>query len=215
MDFTISCDTIARLAPIAQHQTIGEPRDYLSAIYIERVKNSVFVVSTNRYTAAIEHIPNTIAAGDGWMLLKLHDKLIEQCKTEAAFNSRLHIVYVPEMYFATAKTDFGYVCADNIAYQPAPIMNEKFTDVRREFEMWRMWAPGKLAKASHGAFELNAQQIAHIAQAAPSGKILFPEFIDCRDGVLVRDSVSENWCGLFMARGEKVFKGINYPEWLK
>ena len=215
MEFIVPCDVIARFAPLARSQKASETRDYLSTIYIERTNNKTFVVATNVKTAAIEYLKDAPKGEDGYILLQLHEPLIKACDNEAAYNSRLHIVYIPEIKFATAKTDFGYVCTDNISHPLAPITTQKFDDVRREWVTWRQWAPLYIPKQTYGALDMSAIELYGLARASPSGRLLFPLHIDRRMSVLVRDSESDDWCGLFMPDTGTENKGVELPVWMK
>lgn len=215
MDFTIPCDTIARLSGVAKRQAVNETRDYLRCLYIERINNRTMIIATNVKTAAIERLAAHPAGDDAWLLIELPDALVAQCITEAGYGSDLTVIHVPEMNFATAKTTFGYVHGENIAHQLKPLVKEGYSDIRREWRGWRNWAPDKIPTETFHALDMDAMQIASLAAAAPSGRLFFPLYIDRRMPVLVRDGINEDWCGLFMPDSGEPQKGIKFPAWLK
>lgn len=210
MDFIIPCETFARLANLVKDFGANEPRQYLKSVYIEHIDGNAFAVATNSKIAAIEFL-GKVAFGNGSVNVVADPALIQQCKTEAPFNSALTVSVNEVLKFATAKTALGYSYPGNAA-----LITE-----RTEFHDWRNWTPDKPVAKSKGAMFWNTENIALLGSSSPSGRLLFPEFIDATKPVVIRDITDENWFGLFMpnrlADGEVItyMEGAKLPEWFK
>ena len=210
MDFAISCDIFVRLANLVKDFN-PEPADtILKSVYIEHKDGNAFAVATNRKIAAIEFL-GKVEWGSGSVNITVDPALVAQCKTEAAFNSVLTVTFNDVLRFGAAKTTLGYAYPGNavIAAENSP------------FHRWRDWTPDKPVTKSKGAMFWNAEEIAKLGASSPSGRILFPEFIDATKPVVVRDITDENWFRLFMpnrlAGGEIITytEGAQLPEGFK
>jgi len=210
MDFAISCETFARLANVVKDFGTNEPRQYLKSVYIEHKAGNAFAIATNSKIAAIEFL-GQVAIGDGSVNVVADPVLIQQCRTEGQFNGVLTVSVNEVLKFATAKTALGFTYPGNAAI---------ITD-RTEFHDWRTWTPDKPVSKSKGAMFWNTENIALLGASSPSGRLLFPEFVDATKPVVIRDITDENWFGLFMpnrlAEGEVItyMEGAKLPEWFK
>lgn len=204
MEIKLPCETYVRLSKIAAIA----PDDFKS-IYIERKNGITVAIATNRYIAAIERLPD--ANEDGSVLLLFDPVLLTQCEAETQFNGNLEIVVNSMLQFASAKTSFGFSYPGNVS----------LPDVSPEWERWRNWLPDAPAAASVGGMFWGENNIAALSSSAPSGKVVFPQFIDCSKPVIIRDHIDEKWLGLFMPlvhtdEGKTVqCDGATLPGWLK
>jgi hypothetical protein len=210
MDFTISCEIFARLANVVKDIPATETRAHLKSVYVEHKNGNAFAVVSNSKFAAIEHL-GKVEGGDGSIHIAADAALIQQCQTEAPFNSVLAVGYNDMLKFATAKTTLGYCYPGNAAITAdgSPLVE------------WRKWAPEKPVKATKGAMFWNTENIIAIGKSSPSGRVLFPEFIDATKPVVIRDVTDDNWLGIFMpnraVEGETITysEGAKLPEWFK
>ncbi len=80
---------------------------------------------------------------------------------------------------------------------------------------WRDWLPQEMATENHGAMQWDASFVALLAQSSPSGIVRFPAFIDNRQPVLICDSETDTWIGLFMPKGVDDVMPSEIPGWAK
>lgn len=210
MEFAISCDIFARLTNVVRNFDANETRHYLKSVYIEHVDGNAFAVATNSKIAAIEFL-GKCDFGNGSVNVVVDPVLIQQCRTEAAFSSVLTVSFNEVLQFGTAKTTLGYCYPGNAAVVAAGNALPK----------WREWTPDKPVTKSKGAMFWNAENIAALGASSPSGRVLFPEFIDATKPVVIRDITDPNWFGLFMPNrnvdGEVITytEGAKLPDWFK
>jgi hypothetical protein len=212
MEFAISCDIFARLANVVRNFDANETREYLKSVYIEHHLGNAFAVATNSKIAAIEFL-GPVAFEQGSVNIVADPILIQQCRTEAAFGSVLSVSFNEVLQFGTAKTTLGYSYPGNAVIIPR----------HPDFKKWRNWTPDKPVTQSKGAMFWNTETIAALGASSPSGRLLFPEFIDADKPVVVRDITDDNWFGLFMGRERKTddgetityTEGAKLPEWFK
>lgn len=210
MDVSISCEIFARLTNVIANFDANETRQYLKSVYVEHHLGNAFAVATNGKIAAIEFLGKR-EFEQASVNIVADPVLIQQCRTEAAFNSVLSVNFNEVLQFGSAKTTLGYCYPGNAVIAPR----------NPEFSQWRNWAPDKPVKASKGAMFWNTEQIAALGASSPSGRLLFPEFIDATKPIVVRDIIDENWFGLFMpnrmVENETItyMEGAKLPEWFK
>lgn len=212
MNFSIPCETFARLANVVKWFPPNETRDWLRCVYIEHRNNEAFAVASNAKIAAIEYLGET-SGPDGSVKVTIDPALITQCETEAAFKSVLQITTIPELNMASAKTSLGYNYPGTAAL---------FTTEPTHFDTWRKWFPEAMPTAPNGAMYMTAEYIAMLGKSSPSGRLVFPEFIDTRKPVVVRDIDDPNWTGLFLPILTKnsdnspvEYEPATIPDWVK
>ena len=61
------------------------------------------------------------------------------------------------------------------------------------------------------------ERLAVLASTAPSGTIIFPEFIDVDTPVVVNDVHDPNWLGVFISKpeGNDTPDPVTIPSWVK
>lgn len=196
--FDIPCDVYARLASITD--TIyhdGGP--FCKTLRVENGK----VIATNRKVLAIERVDCDI----GTAHILVDPNLVAQCRTEAQFDSILTVTIDHSMRFGTAKTTFGYNYPGNVGY---------WSDGPNELADWKNIVPQTLPTVSDGAMLWDAKIIAALGLSSPTGGLVFPEFINASEPVLIRDVSDDRWCGIFLARPrDTVLGGATIPEWLR
>lgn len=173
----IPCETIVRLSHIMQGWT-DETKPEFRTVRIEDRK----IICTDRKFMVMEHVPSAV----GTHHLVLDDALIEQCRTESQFGGQLELVCLPGM--AMAKSTFGYQTG-NLAYVgPTP-----------EFDRWpEIIASARGDQQTAGVMVWDADDVARIAAASPSGTIEFPRVIDATAlSIVIRDVSTHDWCGFF------------------
>jgi hypothetical protein len=196
-DFTISCDTLVRLS------TVSDPNNDDPAFRCLRIDNGC-AVATNRSFMAIEHVGGPA----GVIHIILDAALINQCRTEAKFDSKLTITVNEMLKFAVAKTTLGYVHPGNCVY---------WSDTPTDFDRWRavtMDAGTTRPKSNGGMFWL-ADKVAALAASSPSGSVVFAEIIDTAFPTLIRDVTDGHWLGVFNPNSFKnSYKAATLPTWM-
>lgn len=212
MQFQIPCSTFVRLANAVN--IIHHPNtEYLRSIYLEYRNGKAIAVASNCKIAAIEYFYAVPPEFDQKTVVTISPKLLEQCKTEAPFESVLTIVANPDLSFTAAKTSLGFNLTDNIM--------QVHPEAMKELSDWRNWFPDRSPdKTDMIALYMNAEDIANLGRSSPSGRLMFPTHYTADQPVIVRDELDEKWCGLFMpsgrnTKGEKfVAKPAQPPEWI-
>lgn len=208
MNFSIKCQTFIRFASICsffEPSTRPDVKEKINTVRLENKNGKCYAIATNEKIAAVEFLHNTDQP-DGYIHLVLDEGLLQQCKTEMMFDSKLHITAVEQLAVASAKTDLGYNFNGNCCYwfDDSPLNN------------WRKWIPKVIPAESTGAMYWNTHQIESLMKSSPSGHVIFPEFINATQPVLVRDIKDPNWFGLFIP--ENITAGARQaelPDWIK
>lgn len=209
MQFQIKCATFVRLASICnffESHISEETKQKCNTLRLEISKGKVFAIATNVKIAAIEWIGNTTEK-DGVAHIILDPAIVNQCKAEAWFDGVLTINTIPEIAIANASTSSGWVYPTNACYwfDETPL------------DKWREWAPEKMATKSSGIMWWNLFYVEALLASAFSGKIVFPEFINTKEPIVLRDRDNPNWVGLFLADPtpyeQRVTEPATLPEW--
>lgn len=208
MNVEISCELYVRLSAIPLLLNPIDDRKYLKSLYIERRNGKLYAVVTNVKIAAIEYLGDETGP-DECTAIAIDHALIDQCKGEIVFNSKLSIVANSLLHYTSIKTTFGYSYPGN-AMVELPEANE--------LANWRNWFPDSIPKKTDGAMYWRAELVHALAIASPTGGLRFPEHIDRTCPVVVRDQESENWVGLFIPRPDGMngppVEAATIPEWL-
>ena len=207
MQFSLTCDSFARLSAICEWMPDGWPQPYLRAMLVERRSNKLIVVVTNVKLAVIEMVNADCPGPDEHCFIAFDSALIAQARAEASFSSTISFVVMRDMHTTIAETLFGYTHPSNVGVFP--------TEDKVETINWRRWLPDELPKVSYGHMQMDCPLLGYLAAAAPSKQIVFPPFIDTRIPALVRDKTDPNWFGLFMPSFDLVDKSpkLRIPTW--
>lgn len=207
MNFSIKCQTFARLANICHFFEPSTRQDIIQKINTLRIENKngkSFAVATNEKIAVAEFL-HTTEQPDGYVHVVLHPELIKQCEIEMQYDSNLHFTVIQEIAVATATTDLGYTFPSNACYwfEDSPLND------------WRNWFPEMQLAESQGAMYWNANHLETLVKSSPSGQIAFPEFINTSNPVLLRDIKSPNWVGVFIPENTvgQITKAAILPDW--
>ena len=207
-DFVIPCDTFVRLTNILH----GMPDDIGDWFKTVRIDNGI-AVATNRKILAAENV-----GGPAGVIHVIADQaLINQCRTEAAFSSTLTITVNEVLKFAVAKTTLGYVHPGNCVLWSVdpPIAGNP---VPNDFDRWRTVVEQckTPAQAPRGGMFWDADMIARLAAASPSGRVVFEEIIDVTGRpTIIRDINEYNWIGVFQPFStEESYQPATLPSWI-
>ncbi len=198
-NFVISCDTLVRLSNVLHNF----PADVDKSWNVVRIDNGLAIATDRRFMA----IENIGGGATGVFHIVPDPALIEQCRTEAKFSSTLTITVNDALRYAVAKTSLGYVHPINVGAWVTPI----------ELNRWRevVMMAKEPAKKSKGAMFWDADGIARLAAASPSGRVVFEQFIDTSRPTLVRDIHDYNWLGLFNPFDHKEsYSPATMPGWM-
>lgn len=192
MNFTISVETYLRLAALPSRFTsksvTEDEKKILRCVRLENKNGNAFAISTNRRIAAVYFLGATDQP-DGAVHVTIDKRLIDQCETEKSFNSQLFVTTIPMLNAVSLKTTLGYVFPETGGF---------FTE-ETPMKLWRTWVPKQEPAASSGAMKWTLSDMFAINASSPSGEIVFPEFIDANQPVIIRDFKVDNWIAMFMA----------------
>lgn len=211
--FTLNCATFVRMASIIEgYEPTEIDRAELMSVAVLFRGGKVFAAASNSKIFAVEFI-GTIDAPDDIVRIIPDAKLVEQCRTETAFNSVLTVETNDMLKFATAKTSLGYNHPTNAALwdcHPGDKI-DYLLNMMRGF---------KTVKKSKNAMHWYADGLRGLFNAAPSGRVLFPEHFDASEAVILRDPVDPNWCGLFLPtirdsdKPSMTMDAATLPDWI-
>ena len=200
-DYVIPCDTVVRLATVLDNFH-DEADDYFRTI---RIDNGLAVAS-NRRIIVVENI----GGPSGVFHMVADPTLIQHCRTEAPFSSKLTVNVNEVLRFAVAKTTLGYVHAANCGFwSPAPTV----------FDDWRkhVMVTKTPAKKSVGGMIWQADVVAQLGSASPSGRVIFEQNIDALNRpTVVRDPTDPDWFAVFHPYLDELsdVPAASLPNWM-
>lgn len=179
-NIVMPCDTLVRLMNVLAEL----PQDVEPAFRCIRLDNGC-AVATDRHFMAIEKVNDF----DGIFYIQPDQALIDQCRTEATFSSNLTITVNEILRYTAVKTGLGYVHPVSVgAWHQSP-----------DFDRWREVVARckEPANENRGGMFWNADGIARLASASPSGSLVFEQHIDTTRPTLIRDVHDFHWLGVF------------------
>ncbi len=198
-DFVIPCDTVVRLSNV-----IHSLPDNIDPVFrCVRFDNGL-AVTTDRSFMAIEKI----ADFTGVFHMTVEPALIEQCRTEAAFNGTLTVTVNDALQYAVAKTSLGYIHPTNVGFYPSGA---------NPFDRWRevVLQSKEPAAALIGGMFWDVDGLTRLATSSPSGRIVFEEKIDTTRPSLIRDINDHSWLGVFKPfTSDKSYQPASLPSWM-
>lgn len=202
MQFAIKCETYVRLNSVLRK--IEPDKEHFRSIYIECKAGNLIAVATNGKILAAELI-GQVAAPDSYMHLSVDPLLVAQATQESPLGGSFHVVFTAMLNHAAIKSTFGFQFAGNGAVFPTNDTVKRWRSIVDKIE-----TPSPMI--------INAESIANLGYASPSGSLVFPETIDGSKPVVVRDLHEPNWFGLFLPtcfdEGKRIKRpGAIYPEW--
>lgn len=194
----IPCEVFNRLSHI-----IDGWHDALDPVYRTVRLDNGMVIATDRKLMVVEHVPQVTGVAH----ITLPDSLIAACVEEAKYGGSVEIAANPMLGYTIAKTTFGHI-TENIHY----------AGDHGEFARWRdvIADARKPLDASAGVMVWNADDIARLGAASPSGCIEFSRYIDATARcTVVRDTTTSEWVGFFMPRVKDGLHhtGATVPGW--
>lgn len=199
----LKCETLVRLSGVCsffEHTTPHDVREKINCVRLENRKGHSFAVSTNQKIAAIEYLGKTQAA-DGVIHVKIVPQIIESLKNEIAFDSMINVTSIPEIGVSSMQSTFGYSATDCCYW---------FEDT--PLNLWREWIVENATESKQPMY-WNLFYVQSLIQASPSGKVVFPEFIDASKPVTLKDVSTDNWIGLFIPEDVKIKDEAKIPTW--
>lgn len=190
MNVDIRCETFLRLASITAipYESITG-REALKTIFVEISDGNVIAVASNGPFMVVEYVGRTTEP-DGSFNVYPVPELLAQCETEKQFDGVITFTANDLLKYTTAKTSFGFILNKNIG--------AFFSDEENIIRRWRDILPKKPAKETKGAMFWDVAGMAALVNASPSGKCTFPDYIDVRRAVIIRDIYNDNWFGAFL-----------------
>ena len=206
MQVEISCETIGRLARLNRTLPAGEDRSWLRSIFVEVRNGFAFAGATNAIFAAVESVGKT-SSPDGFVVIR-HDGVFLDAAEQSDPEVKCTISEWAEMRFCTLVAPNGYHTTADAALRDPDAVNT--------LKDWRKWFPDELPEVSGRPMFIDVDGLDALVQSSPSGRVVFPRVIDADLPVVVRDTMSAHWVGVFFARPNSgiFLKGSSLPDWL-
>lgn len=220
MKFTIPCETFLRLSHAAT-PVPGKDQPHVFCVRVEYINGHGYAIATNSIIMAVQYLGEVTREFEFGISIVPIPALLAQCAIEKDFDGELTIDVINNdvVKFATVKTSFGYVQPGNCAYFPPDgLQRTPWIGPVHDVGGWKKIIPAELPKKSKGFMFMNTEEIVNLGKAAPSGRLVFPNFIDSSIPVVVNDSVDPEWFGAFLPREDKAISHMTpaiLPEWFK
>jgi len=202
VDFAIPCDTFARLAYVTNH-TLQPLNPWFLSI---RIENNLALAS-NRKVLVVEKLP---WQNPGVVHVPITPEIIALCEAEKAIKSNLHVSYEPVINFASLQTTRGaklmqgngaVMCTEPNDFDK---WREKIVDIARE-----------PVKKSNGGMYWDAEDMANLAASSPSGRLVFPEFINVEKPTVIRDINDYDWFAVWVpSMPNRLLTSATLPIWI-
>lgn len=204
--YTISCATLSRLSKIPSYFGPSVPehtKPLINTVRLENKGGKSYAVATNQKIAAVEYLGPT-PHPDSFCHLKLPIPRIDEL---ARNNETATIMTIPQIAVSTLTTTGGFALNDvSYWFDETPL------------DSWRTWFNPNIYKNSQGAMYWDLFHLELLFQSSPSGKVIFPEFIQADKPVLLTDRENDKWLGAFIPNvypTEKAVKPSKLPEWME
>jgi hypothetical protein len=209
--YKISVDQFLRLASVISFfgsTVTEETKAKINAIRLENKNGRSVAVATNQKVASIENLGPT-QAPNGVCHLKVNKDMIEAAKNAKDKLIFIVVTVIPE-----------------IALSSCEINGKHFHDVAlwldsTPLDQWRSWVVPP-PSASSGIMCWDIIHLETLLQSSPSGKVVFPEFIDATKPVTIRDRHKHGeWIGVFLPHDRDLaglivdeIKSLKIPSWI-
>lgn len=179
-------------------------KNKITTVLFENKNGMSYAVSTDSLIASVEFLGKTDKP-DGSCYLILSDKLKEQLNKEYLTDHVISITTFPQMAISMLQSTSGFNLSDCLHWWDDS-----------ELRNWRRWFPAPASKSS-GVMYWDLFKIESLLRASPSGKVIFPSFIDASKPLMVRDYHNDNWMGVFMAQSPHMdeYEPAELPDWFK
>ncbi len=195
MKFEIPSETFVRMANAAARPT-DDLRPHLACVRLEYRDGKYFCVASTSWIIAVEYLGDTTEP-NGFVNVPTHAGLLA--------------IPPGEIFEFDHWPDFGVLTCANHPW----ITLEAVPDTEPMFTRWPTIFPAVAKRVDNGFLFIQAEYFQRLADASPSGKLCFPEVIDSRDVVIVRDKDDPNWVGAFSPTDKlKQARAALRPEWL-
>lgn len=187
--YKIYPDSLLRLAKVLtffESNVSDETKAKINTIRIENKGGQSLAVATNRKIASIENLgPTTFP--DGVCHLKITPYFLDAAKRAAQKNSSIIITVIPALAMATAQLSASEYISDACLWFDSTPLDD-----------WRSWVV-KAPEVSTGIMCWDLFHVETLISASPSGKVVFPEYIDASKPLMIRDRYrDQEWIGIFL-----------------
>lgn len=202
MQIEVPAEVIMRLSGLVNQLPMNEKRDWLSSLFFEARGGHLFAGATNAMFAAIEYVGVTDSP-DGFVVVSRDAFPLFEAET---------IFTVAEwsvMNWCAVTANNGFALSSDAAIRSP--------DALATLRNWRSWFPQEPATKPGRPMFIDVDGLKALVRSSPSGRVVFPLVIDADQPILVRDTMSERWIGVFFARPNSglFLKGAQLPEWMK
>lgn len=179
-------------------------KNKITTVLLENKNGMSYAVSTDSLIASVEFLGKTDKP-DGSCYLILSDKLKEQLNKEYLTDNIITVTAFPQMAISMLQSTSGFNLSDCLHWWDDS-----------ELRNWRKWFL-EPARESAGVMYWDVFKVESLLKASPSGKVIFPSFIDASKPLMVRDYHNDNWMGVFMPQSakESEFEPTELPDWFK
>lgn len=196
MQIEIPSEIVKRLMRLNNVLPFEEQRSWLRSVFIERRNGHAWIGATNAMFAAVQYL-GPRPGDDGFLIVRNEGFTLE-----------------PEQHSVMDTPELGWCTIDGVSVPDAPIRSgEPMVTLKK----WRSWFEFTPATAPGRSMFVGVDGLASLAAASPSGFVVFPQIIDARQPIIVRDRDEPNWIGVFYALPENglFIDGATMPEWVK
>lgn len=204
--FSLKCETFVKLAGVCDFFTADiheDTKELINCVRLEHKNGVTYAVATNKKIAAIQMIGVT-EEPDSSVHVKITPEIIAALKKEIQYDSKVTINCIPEISMSSLQTTFGYNspdCCYWFEYSP--------------LEDWREWVAPAAKASSGGAMYWDLFHVESLIKSSPTGRVVFPEYIDSMKPVLLKDISTDDWRGVFIPSDSAVAQQAYKPAWWK
>lgn len=206
--YSIKSSTLHRIASICNffESTVSEElKTKINTVRLENKNGESFAVATNQKIASIEYLGKTDKS-DGAAHLILSKNFLQQLLAESATDYIITVTTVPQIAISTLQSTSNFMLLDCCHW---------WDDNDTPLKNWRDWGCSS-ANINKGVMYWNLFYVESLIKSSPSGKVIFPEFINVEQPIVLRDYYYPEWVGLFIpqiSKDIKINEGADLPEW--
>lgn len=189
--YKIIPDAYLRLSKLVDffpsHMT-EERREKLRYVMIQNKGGEAFAVASNARVAAVEYMGST-EGEDGVVFLPVNDEIKRIADEASKQNIWIELNIIPELGIDTMNVGRAFMNNTSVFIDDSPLLK------------WPSWFT-KSPDASKGIMMWDLFAVESLIRSSPSGIVVFPEFIDNGNPVMLRDRHKDGWVGFFIPSGQ-------------
>lgn len=198
--FVVKAEVLQRFSALYKSLDPKAPES-LKCLRVEIHKGKMYLIGCNQYVACVERLSDTDQPDDV-CYIKVNNAFLDSIEKELNIKGAFTFDTLPEIAMGTTST------TDGTSYNDFIIWPDK-----SPLDKWRKWFVE--SKENKGVMYCTLYQIQTLFQTSPTGEVTFPEVINSKEPVIVRDVNNPDWLGAFIPAfdGQKVIQAAKLPEW--